>query len=245
MPKSPITSVIVDNETHSREVISLLLHELFPSIEVINQAHGVASAVKTLSMQPCDIVFLDVEMDDGTGFEVLEKLYCRPKVVIFITAYGTYAIDAIRASAFDYILKPINREDFVVAVTRALHSLEAGALSGAEAQAAVQGRVALPNPTGLQFVLTNHILHCEASGNYSIFYFTDKTHEVVSRSLGLFEADLVPQGFLRVHHRYLVNLLHVSAYKKGKAGGHLIMQDGTKIEVSTRRKHQVLHMFSS
>lgn len=243
MPKSPITSVIVDNETHSREVISLLLHELFPSIEVINQAHGVVSAVKTLSMQPCDIVFLDVEMDDGTGFEVLEKLYCRPKVVIFITAYGTYAIDAIRASAFDYILKPINREDFVVAVTRALHSL--GEAGEAEPQAAVQGRIALPNPTGLQFVLTNRILYCEASGNYSIFYFTDKTHEVVSRTLGQFEADLVSQGFLRVHHRYLVNSLQVSAYQKGKAGGYLIMQDGTKIEVSTRRKHQVLHMFSS
>lgn len=243
MRKSHITSIIIDNESHSREVISLLISELFPSIEVINQADGVASAVKTLSMQPCDIAFLDVEMDDGTGFEVLEKLYHRPKVVIFITAYGTYAIDAIRASAFDYILKPINREEFVVAVNRAIQNLSEANEPGPKVL--VQGRVALPNPTGLQFVLTNQILYCEASGNYSIFYFTNKTHEVVSRTLGQFEADLVSQGFLRVHHRYLVNLLHVSAYQKGKAGGYLVMQDGSKIEVSTRRKHQVLHMFSS
>lgn len=243
MRKSHITSIIIDNESHSREVISLLLSELFPSIEVINQADGVASAVKTLSMQPCDIAFLDVEMDDGTGFEVLEKLYHRPKVVIFITAYGTYAIDAIRASAFDYILKPINREEFVVAVNRAIQSLSEA--NEPVPKVVVQGRVALPNPTGLQFVMTNQILYCEASSNYSIFYFTNKTHEVVSRTLGLFEADLVSQGFLRVHHRYLVNLLHVSAYQKGKAGGYLVMQDGSKIEVSTRRKHQVLHMFSS
>lgn len=240
-----ITSIIVDNETHSREVISHLLDELFPSIEVINQAHGVASAVKILSMQPCDLVFLDVEMDDGTGFDVLEKLYHRPKVVIFVTAFDTYAIEAIRASAFDYILKPINREEFAIAVNRAIQSLKAQAPSGAETQPVVQGRVALPNPTGLRFVPTEHVLYCEASGNYSIFYFTDKTHEVVSKTLGLFEADLASQGFLRVHHRHLVNLLHVSAYHKGKAGGHLIMQDGTEIEVSTRRKHQVVHMFSS
>lgn len=244
------SATIVDNESHAREIIGFLLDELFPDIEVLNQAHSVASGVIALTTQTTDLVFLDVEMGDGTGFDVLEQLRAQPPIVIFVTSFDKYAIKALRAAAFDYILKPINRKDFALAVNRALQSLELQkddlpSTQKADFQLHSLEKIALPNLNGLRFVETQKISRCEANGNYTQVHFTDGTHEMISRTLRQFQTDLIKHGFFRVHHKHLVNVQHISAYQKGKAGGAVVMQDGAEVEVSLRKKSDLIQLFSS
>lgn len=242
------SATIIDNESDSREMVLLLLQELFPTIKVLGEASGVKEGVQLLLSSEPDIVFLDVEMSDGTGFDVLDRLPALPGIVIFITAYDKYAIQALRTSAFDYILKPFNRKDFSKALHRAMQKLQAdqkAILVNPEAISRPMGqKIALPQLSGLRFVDPAKIFRCEASGNYTVVHFSNGEKETISRSLGQFEADLTANGFVRVHHKHLVNLNYVSAYLKGKAGGYLRMEDNSEIEVSVRRRAELLHMFS-
>jgi len=242
------SATIIDNESDSREMVFLLLQELFPTVKVLGEASGVTEGVELLMSSEPDIVFLDVEMADGTGFDVLERLPALPGIVIFITAYDKYAIRALRSSAFDYILKPFNRNDFSRAVQRAMQKLQAdqnAVLINSEAISRPLGqKIALPQLTGLRFVDPDKIFRCEANGNYTIVHFSNGQKETISRSLGQFETDLASSGFVRVHHKHLVNLNHVSAYQKGKAGGYLKMDDNSEIEVSVRRRAELLSHFS-
>lgn len=242
-------AIIVDNEPNSRAMLKLLVEELFPSVTLLAESYGVEHACEILPELQPDLLFLDVEMDDGSGFDVLKQLDTPPKITIFVTSYNKYAIKALRASAFDFILKPINREDFVIAVSRALQKLETLTANERTRNASnlspgIPYKIAIPDIHGIKFVDTEIISRCEAGGNYTIVHFLNGMKETVSKPLGQFETDLVHRGFFRVHHKNLINLKHITSYQKGKAGGTVVMQDGSKVEVSVRKKTELLQQFA-
>lgn len=232
-------AIIVDDEEDAREMIALLLHNYFPGIGVAEKIGSVTAAVRAIPQHDPDIIFLDIEMGDGTGFDLLQCLPGFRGLVIFITAYDNYAIKAIKASAMDYLLKPLNREEFREAVSKAVAKLDHRQNQGAPAATGVR-KIGIPNLTGYNFVEVDTIVRCEADGNYTAFYFTKAPKVLVSKSLSYFEDDLTRFGFMRVHHKHLVNLNHVVNYAKGKTGGYITMTDGTQLEVSARKKPLLL-----
>jgi two-component system LytT family response regulator len=246
MKTAKYQTLIIDDEQDSREFIALLLRDMFPEIEIAGMGDDLKSASRLLSAEKADLVFLDIEMPDGKGIELLEKGPGTDAVVIFITAYDKYAIRALRAAAFDYILKPVNSGEFRDAVTRALRKID---LERETKKRSVvlpplerPRKIGIPNLNGFDFVDIDSIIRCEAEDNYTRIFFTTQNNILVSRSLAHFEAELESYGFIRIHHKHLVNLKQVSSYSKGKGGGSISMSDNAVLEVSVRRKADLIRM---
>ncbi len=238
------SALIVDDEADAQRMIALLLEEMFPRLEVLAIAGSVAEASREVTRCQPDIVFLDIQLPDGSGFDLLKRFPSFPAEVIFVTAYDSYGIQAVRASACDYILKPVSKTDFREAVNKALGRAErkqheAAQLSAHHTATEVK-KVGIPNLTGYRFVDANSIVRCEADGHYTSIYFTDGTRAYVSRILSHYEQELGRFGFFRIHHKHLVNLNFITAYSKGKGGGYVTMTDGTELEVATRKKSELL-----
>lgn len=249
MKTKNFSALIMDDEEDAREIIALLLEQHFPQIEIVGKAESVADASHLLAIHGPDIVFSDIEMPDGSGFDLLERFPSHNALVIFITAYDTYAIKAIKAAAHDYVLKPVNREEFRQTVNKAIGKLERGQLERnvsttlTNTSADVK-KIAIPNLTGYDFVDIDSIIWCEATGNYTTIYFSKRPKVVVSKTLSLFENDLAKHGFCRIHHKYLVNLNQVTNFSKGKSGGNITLSDKTNLEVSARKKTILLKALS-
>ncbi len=237
------TAIIIDDESDAQNLIVLLLEKLFPEIKVVKKANTVNEAYTFLSVNTVDLMFLDIQMGNQNGFDLLEKLEKQllPKV-IFVTAHDEYAIRAVKVAAQDYILKPVNEAEFKKAVDRALseefntpvHFPKTGI-----------PKIALPSLTGLDFVDIDEIIRCEADNNYTLVFFTNGDKRIISRTLAKFESDLTPYCFLRVHHKHLVNLKKIKSYSKGRGGGFIVMDNQQTIPVSSRRKHHLIEAFTS
>lgn len=226
-----ITAGIIDDEHNGREYIELLLANEFPHIEVLFTAASVAEAFAFLEQQLPDLLFLDVELGDGTVFDVLGKTDLKNVQLIFTTAYDRYAIRAIKNDAADYLLKPIRPEEFVLAVEKAIHKMHERQHIQVPAVPVVQ----LPTRNGIRKTLLSEIIRCEADSNYTVIYLTDKQKIVVSKTLQEFEKQFEAHGFVRIHHKHLINMAHFAEYLKGK-GGLVVLTDGTQVPVSLRRK---------
>lgn len=236
-------ALIVDDEQDARGLIALYLERMFPQIEVIGEASSLAEAQHFVSRKTPDILFLDIELPDGTGFDLLPLLEGYQPLIIFITAFDEYAIKAIRASAQDYILKPINNSEFATAVKKVLNKWEENQNATLPLEKPIP-RIALPSLTGHDFIDVASILYCEADNNYTTIHLTSEKTIVISKTLAHFETQLNPYGFLRIHHRYLVNLKMIRSYAKGKSGGHIVMNNGQTLTVSLRKKHLLLKHFT-
>ena len=241
-------AVIIDDEPDARKMISIFLRELFPNIEVVAQLGSIKESIIALpSLQP-DILFLDIEMPGGSGFDILSQLPFHKGLVIFVTAYSHYAIPAIKASAHDYILKPIDKEEFEGAVNRALKKLVRQDIEDKILERVLNPKgtkkIGVPASNGLKFVETDTLLYCEADDNYTTLFFTDNSKTVVSKSLSYFEAEMKPLGFLRIHHKYLVNSAHVVAFTKEKNGGMVTLTGQKQLKVSQNRKSDLLKSFT-
>lgn len=244
MPTPNCRVLIVDDEPDAREMLHLLLREFFPSIEIIGMSSNIEEAMQWLSRSTIDLVFLDVEMPGGSGFDFLSRIPERQFQVIFVTAFDQYAIKAIKAAAFDYLLKPVNEEEFRQTVNRALgHRFKQQNPSPALPRKELQ-KIALPDLTGFRMVEVASIVRCEADNNYTRVYFQDGSQEVVTRTLARFEDDLKAFGFLRIHHKHLINLEQLAQYSKGKGGGWVTLVDQSVLEVSVRRKAALLQAIS-
>ena len=202
--------------------------------------------MKAIKEQQPQIVFLDIEMPKMNGFEMLEKLSEIHFEIIFTTSYDQYAIKAIRFSALDYLLKPIDREELqraVQKVTQRLHQplpqqLEILLQKLHQPVSSIQ-KLALPTMEGLQMVDVNSIISCASDSNYTLFLLKNKQKLIASRTLKDIEEMLEEYSFLRVHHSYLVNLNEVNKYIRGE-GGYLIMSDDSTVDVSRSRKETLL-----
>lgn len=246
-----LRAIIVDDERGGREALAALLANHCPSVEVIGMADSAATGAEAIRGLRPDLVFLDIEMPYGNGFDLLEMARGIDFGVIFTTAYDHYAIKAIRLCALDYLLKPIDADELQAAVARAEKELTvkpSGVLEALIQNMAGRdpgaSRIALPTAEELLFVQVKDIVRCEAAGNYTIFHFISGEAPIVSRTLKEYEAVLGEMGFFRIHHSHLVNLHHVRRYVKGE-GGQLVMCDGSEIAVSRRRKEELLSRLSA
>jgi len=239
-----IRCAIIDDERESRSVVSNILTGYCPDVEIAGEAEGVGSGLTLIQKTLPDVVFLDIRMADGTAFDLLEKFREITFQIIFVTAYDQYAIQAIRFSAIDYILKPVDPGQLVAAVDRIRALAPETKQSGERISALLDNkkeidRIALPTLNGFNFVKLADIVRCEADNNYTLFYLTEGKKFLVTRTLKEYENLLKEKSFVRVHQSHLVNLNFVSSYIKGE-GGSVIMEDGTKVEVSRRKKEEFL-----
>lgn len=241
-----IKAIIVDDEPHCCEVLSMLLEKYCPEVAVEAVCYSSTDALTLLSNTTARLVFLDIEMPHMNGFQLLEKLPAINFELIFTTSYDQYAIKAIRFSALDYLLKPIDREELQIAVRRAAQRLQSPLPQQFEIllqklmQPATQvSRIALPTMEGLQLIPIESIISCTSSSNYTILSLKENQKLIVSRTLKEIEEMLDEHTFLRVHHSYVVNLNEIRKYIKGE-GGSLIMSDGSSVDVSRSKKEQLM-----
>jgi len=237
-------SIIVDDDTGNIITLKELLREYCPETEVTATASDIVSAFDLIQQQKPDLVFLDVEMPYGSGFDLLDKLLPFSFEVIFVTAYNDYAIKAFKYAAIDYILKPVNIDELRKAVQKvAIRKGEkniAGRISvmlenlkpgGNEKQ-----KIGLPVLDGIQFEDVSNIMRLRAEGSYTtVTFVSGKDELLVSRSLKEFEELLPPRIFCRVHHSHIINLNFIKKYYRGR-GGYIRMTDDVAIQVSVRKK---------
>ena len=241
-----ITALIVDDEPYCCESLVTLLERYCPEVKVLDICYSAESALQSIKERKPNILFLDIEMPHTNGFELLEKLPSIDFQLIFTTSYDQYAIKAIRFSALDYLLKPIDREELQKAVQKAAQQMHRPLPEQIEVLLQKLNRPAIPItkigiPTieGLQMVAVESIISCTSESNYTILCLKNNHKITASRTLKEIEEMLEEYPFARVHHSYLVNLNEVEKYVRGE-GGYLLMSDGTAVDVSRSRKELLL-----
>lgn len=237
-----LRTIVVDDERHARETLTAMIDRYCAEASVVAAVDSAAAAMEAIRLHEPDLVMLDVEMPDGSGFDLLKV--CPPGAfkVIFVTAHDHYAIRALRLAAFDYILKPVSPMELKGAIARAHDVIAASSAIRAgiaREQASDPGRLAVPTRDGFIFVETHDVIRCEAGGNYTTLYLADGSRITSSRTLGEYETALSDAGFCRVHHSHLINLAHARRYHKGK-GGVVVMSDGSAVDVSARKRDPFL-----
>jgi two-component system LytT family response regulator len=243
-----LKAVIVDDENKGRSALQSLLRLIDDGVELIGEAGSVAEGVASIEQLQPDLVFLDIQMGDGTGFDLLEKLRFKAFQLIFTTAHDEYALKAFRYSAIDYLTKPIDPDLLAEALRKVRENYKKYDLS-LKLEALVQNRnrmqrLALPSLKGIELVRKEEIVRCESANNYTVFHLTNQREIVVTKTLKEFEEMLASEGFFRVHQSHLINLNAVAQYLK-EDGGYALMSDGTKVEVSRRKKEAFLAAISS
>lgn len=239
-------ALVIDNEKHFRNALMQLLGTYCPEVESVYEAEGVESGIKAIQENHPDIVFLDVEMDDGTGMDLLSKLGEYRFQLVFVTAFNTYAIDAFRFSALDYLLKPVDPDDLMKSVAKALKNLERDHIAdqlevmreSLNNISKSDKKIVLRDNEAIHFIKVSDILRCEADGPYTRFFINDK-QILVSKNLKEYEGLLKPYSFFRAHHSHLVNLKRILRFDKSD-GGQLIMEDNSSVPVSVRKKEELM-----
>lgn len=238
-----MNAIIVDDELSGRETLEQLLKRFCPEVTVIAMAESAEDGVKAIQQHNPDIVFLDVEMPNGTGFTLLEQFPKLTFHVIFVTAYQHYALKAIKFSALDYLLKPVDVQDLQKAVAKAKEARESNeSIAVSAASKPHADSIAVPVEDGLIFLRPADIIRCESESNYTRCFLNSGQKLLVSRTLKEFEELLSPHDFMRVHNSHLLNLRAVAKYVRGK-GGFAVLHDGTEIEVSPRKRDEFLECF--
>jgi two-component system LytT family response regulator len=241
-----ITAIIVDDEQDCAESLATLLEMYCPEVKILDICYSAEAAYKSIREQAPDILFLDIEMPVMNGFQLIERFETINFQLIFTTSYDQYAIKAIRFSALEYLLKPIDREELREAVRKALEK-KSHALP--EQLEMLMGRlknmpsnltkIPIPTMEGFRMLLAESIVRCASDGNYTELWLKDGSKVIASRALKEVEEMLEEHPFLRVHHSALVNLNEIERYVKGE-GGYLMMSDGSTVNVSRSRKELLL-----
>jgi two-component system LytT family response regulator len=245
-----LKAVVIDDELNSIDVLKMLIGKYCPTVTIVGQAEDADDGKKIIAAYDPDIVFLDIEMPLGSGFDMLDKIGQHKFQVIFITAYNHYALKAIKYCALDYLLKPVDIDELIEAVTkvseriRHQHTHDAIDILKRHIQKGVTGtKISVPTQDGLQFIDVHEIIRCEASGNYTRMHLLKNQHFLITRTLKEYEELLTPYNFLRIHHAHLINLAHLEKYVKGE-GGYAVMTDGSVVDISKRKKSEFLARFS-
>lgn len=238
-------AVLVEDEKHSRETLRNLIEEFCKDVTVVGAAESVEEAVQLIRSVNPDLVFLDIELQTGSGFDVLSKLSDMSFDVIFTTAYEHYAIRAIKFSSLDYLLKPIDVEELQQAINKA-HTKKNAAYQKQQLDTLLANmagkqmkRICLATADRLEFVSVDDICLCEASGSYTNVYLKGGRKIMVSKHLKEYETLLTDEQFMRVHNSYLVNLKEVKQYVKSE-GGYLLMNDDMQVSISPKKRDEFL-----
>lgn len=243
-----MTAVIIDDVAEARNTLAADLASYCPELEIIGEADGVVKGAKLIREKKPQIVFLDIQMPDGSGFDLLEIFGEINFGVIFTTASDAYAIQAFRFSAIDYLLKPIDPDDLLTAVEKARKSLGSqqerlDLLLDNVKEKKPMNRLALNTLEKIHVVHLSEIIRCESSTNYTIFYFKGGRQLLVTKTLKEFDGMLSDSGFMRVHQSHLVNTEYIREFVKID-GGYIVMADDSNVPVSSRKKSQVMQQIS-
>jgi len=242
----PLKAILIDDEWSSLQNLQQKLTEFCPDVEIIATAQKPEDAILLIRQHKPDVIFLDIEMPRMNGFRMLDELGQFDFDIIFTTAYNHYAVDAIRISAFDYLMKPVAIKDLQSAVERLARSRQIQTKDKLDvlrqslsANRSQEEKIAVPTNEGLEFIPIRNILHIESSSNYSKLFLLEGKSILVTKLLKEFEDLLVPYQFFRVHNSHLINLKYIKKYIRGE-GGQVIMQNGDVIDVSRRKKDEFL-----
>ncbi len=248
-----IKAVIIDDEQHSIDTLKWKLENYCPGVEVIAAFDKPADGVKYLKQHPPNLLFLDIEMPMLNGFDVLEELGRELSFdIIFITAYDNFGIQAIKFSALDYLLKPVQNKELKDAIDKHLKKNQQMVLPDqiemllnnvqAEKRGSI-GKIALASKESIEFVDAAEIIYCEANSNYTNVYMADGKKKVISKTLKEFEELLAVHQFFRSHISFLVNLNRVKEFIRGD-GGYLVMENKIRIPVSKNKREELLNLLA-
>ncbi|MEL6676983.1 MAG: LytTR family DNA-binding domain-containing protein [Bacteroidota bacterium] len=245
-----LKALIVEDERNSQELLKALITEYCDGIEVASIAGNVADALAAVKDVNPDLVFLDIELPDGDGFQVLEKSENITFDVIFTTAYDQYAMRAFKFSATDYLLKPVDIEELQAAAQRVVEKRqsEEPGNKGEHLEALIRNirnmgkpfkRIVLPTSNGFTVVNPEDIIRCESDRNYTFIFLNDGRKILVSRTIKEYDEMLQDYNFFRIHQSHLINLAYLKNYTRGR-GGYVELTDGSQLDVSARRKSEFL-----
>ncbi|GAL62463.1 LytR/AlgR family response regulator transcription factor [Algibacter lectus] len=241
-----LTSIIVEDEETSREILKNYIKKYCPNVVVLGEASNVEEALVLIRNNDLDLVFLDVEMPYGNAFDLLDKVGDVNFETVFVTAYNHYAIEALNAHASYYLMKPISIDelikavDYVTEIRTKENALQDEVL--VPKTNSISGKITIPQLDGFEILNTADILYCKADDNYTEIYLNNNKKKLVSKTLKYFEEALTDSSFARVHKSYLVNVNEVVKYLKGK-GGSVLLSNGKEIMVSASKKAQLLSYF--
>jgi two-component system, LytTR family, response regulator len=238
--------LLIDDEERATDSLRLMIEKTIPEIGQVMVCNDSRKAADVIHNFQPGLIFLDIQMPHLNGFELLEKMPNKNFKIIFTTAYNEYAIQAIRFSAFDYLLKPIDIEELKDSVHRFLEGnddykeqfeLLKNIMHNIQAPTADEFRLALPTKEGVHFLMPQEIIRCESLGNYTKFFAANNRNYLISKTLGEYDTLLSPYNFIRTHKSHLVNKKFISFIDHD---GFVILKDNTKVEVSRRRKEEVM-----
>ncbi|MEO6289522.1 MAG: LytTR family DNA-binding domain-containing protein, partial [Ginsengibacter sp.] len=243
-----INAIIIDDEIHCIKTLSILLKEYCPDVVIMEQCVSAKKGLRAIEELKPELVFLDIEMPGKNGFEMLEQLTEIPFSIIFTTCYDQYAIKAIRFSALDYLLKPVDPKELISAIQKVQERHDfpvTGQFQMLLKQIQVKDhyftKLALPTQEGFELIPIDQLMRCNAENNFTCFYLKNKQKILACRTLKEVEEQLHDfKFFIRIHHSHLINLNEVVKYIRGE-GGYLVLSDGSSINVSRSRKDRLLN----
>ncbi|MCW5909481.1 MAG: response regulator transcription factor [Cyclobacteriaceae bacterium] len=243
--------IIVDDESKSRESLRILIEDFCDSVKVCALCQNVDEGIQAIKEHKPEVVFLDIQLQRETGFDLLTRIKDINFEVIFTTAYSEYAIKAFKFSAIDYLLKPIDIDELKMALGKVNKKLDDNIslrlkhlLQNLKAPASGNYKLALPTSEGFHFVKVSDIMYCEASSNYTEIVTQDGKKHLVSRTLKEYDDMLTEHDFYRIHNSYLINLNAIKKYVRGE-GGYVVMNNDRSLDVSKRKKEGFLERISS
>ncbi len=247
-----INAIIIDDEKKSRETLNAMLNRHCPSVNVLAHADGVKSGLEAIEMYQPDVIFLDIQMLDGSGFKLLQKVGKINFEIIFVTAFDQYAIKAIKYSALDYLLKPIISRDLILAVEK-VEKKKTRSLKDARIKVLLENiksteiypqKIILSTIEKIHVIEIGNIIRCESDNYYTKFFFADGKSLLVSKTLKENEEMLRDHNFIRPHKSHLVNLFYVKSFIKHD-GGYIVLSDGSKVPVSRRKREKVVEIINN
>ncbi|MGJ8736957.1 LytR/AlgR family response regulator transcription factor [Zobellia laminariae] len=240
-----LNAIIVEDEANSREILRNYLGKYCADVNLVGEAASIQEGLELIQKHDLDFVFLDVEMPFGNAFDLLDQLPDRTFETVFVTAYNQYAMDALNSHAAYYLMKPINIDELIKAVSYVQEiKYKENELADTVLQPklkSVEGKITLPQQDGFQVLNVTDILYCKADDNYTEIYLENKKI-LVSKTLKYFEDALAGFSFARIHKSYLVNVNEVVKYRKGK-GGSVVVSNGKELLVSASKKKDFLAYF--
>ena len=243
-----LSIIIIDDEQKARETIKNIIKLSKTDLEILGEADSVGTGFELISRTNPDLVLLDINLPDGTGFDLLQKFKRIPFKTIFITAYEEYAINAFKFSALDYLLKPFKAGELLQAIDKANENIQ-GEKTEIKLKAFLANvdkikKIVLRTSESMHIVNIQDIVRLESDINYTMFYLGNGDKLLVSKTLKEYEEMLEPSGFFRTHQSHLVNLDHILRYEKTE-GGHLIMDDDSLVPVSSRKREPLFRIFEN
>lgn len=240
-----LRAVIIDDEKNAVTAMEIAIKEFCPEVEIVGTALSAKDGMKEIQTKNPDLVFVDIEMPQMTGLELIEHFENRKFEVIFVTAYNQFAIKAFKVNATDYLLKPINIMELINAINRISNRIEKQAVSQIQVEKlkiALASKLTIPTANGSEYINIKDIIRIEADGSYSKVYTVDAKMRLVTKSLKSFECSLEGESFFRCHNSHLVNVEYIKKYNPTKDKGNIEMIDDSNIPVARSAKTELAEL---